>query len=364
MCGSCPKGRDLLLSTFAGTSCSYCGKLMIKEMKLVEESKEKAAGGNGVFVKGDVMFLIFDDLTVLQNSPGNTIQQLLQLGYKDFSKMKEMSLNVGMNEIFSILKQALTSKTPLSDVFLANGESKPMYCFSPYTGPNFRRCSVKIKVTVSKSQNKILFAEAEGDFVDFLFSFLTTPLGSIMKLRNGELSLGCIDNLYTSVKNLNSSWFIGSSNEFLLNPRVAQQFGCITKPIYVPEEDTSYWYGIQCIGCEMISKKKDGVRNPEAMKIFDPRCFDGPRERAVGFVKRPCLFIVWDDLHVTTMTTSSSISLLQKLNVPFDDLEEHLVDVGTDREALNLLVASLTSKAALTESLFSLLEKRKEAITI
>ncbi|RDX68588.1 hypothetical protein CR513_52397, partial [Mucuna pruriens] len=359
MCGSCPYS---LLSTFAGTSCSYCGNLMIKEMKLLEESKEKAAGSNGVFVKGDAMFMIFDDLTVLQNSPGNTIQQLLQLGYKDFSKMKEMSLNVGINEIFSILKQALTSKTPLSDVFLANGESKPMYCFSPYTGPHYGRWSVKIKVTVSKSQNKILFAEAEGDFVDFLFSFLTTPLGSIMKLRNGELSLGCIDNLYTSVKNLNSSWFIGSSNKFLLNPRVAQQFGCIKKPIRVQEE-MRCWYEFGYDAGEMILKKKM-QSDPTTMKNFEPRCFDGARESAVGFVKRPCLFIVWDDLHVTTMTTSSSISLLQKLNVPFDDFEEHLVDVVTDREALNLLGASLTSKAALTESLFSLLEKREEAITI
>ncbi|RDX65624.1 hypothetical protein CR513_55704, partial [Mucuna pruriens] len=103
--------------------------------------------------------------------------------------------------IFSILKQALTSASPLSDVFLGNKGSKP-YSFSPYTGPNHEKGSVEIKVIVSKSENKILFAEADGDFVDFLFSFLTTPLGSILHLMNGKSSLGSIDNLYKMTDDL------------------------------------------------------------------------------------------------------------------------------------------------------------------
>ncbi|RDX61644.1 hypothetical protein CR513_60109, partial [Mucuna pruriens] len=370
MCGSCSKGKDLLLlSTFAGASCCYCEKSMIKEVKLLEESKEDACRGNGVFVKEDAMFLIFDDLRVLQSSPGTTVQQLLQLGYMDFTKMKEMSLDVGMKEIFSILKQALTSKSPLSDVFLANEEPKSMYSFSPDTGPGYHRCSLKLKITVSKSRNKILFAEAEGDFLDFLFSFLTIPLGSLLNLMNGKLFLGSIDNLYTSVKNMDSSWFIGSSSNSLLNPRVANQFGCISQPIHIPEEETpSYWYGIRVvkgsIRREMISKNKDTVQDPVAMKLFEPRCCDGTREHAVGFMKRPCLFVVRDDLQVTPMTTTSSISFVHELNVPLDDFEEHLVDIRNAREALNLLGASLTSKAALTQSLFGLVKKSKCEMSI
>ncbi|XP_027351309.1 uncharacterized protein LOC113862421 [Abrus precatorius] len=369
MCSSCSRSSVLLLSTFAGASCS-CGKLLSKEMKLMVESKEESGGENGVFVKGDAMFLIFDDLRVLPSSPGNSVQQLLQLGYKDFNKMTEMSLNVGMKEIFSILKQALSSKSPLSDVFLANGESKPLYSFSPEIISNYYRCSVKLKITVSKSKNTILFAEAEADFVDFLFSFLTLPLGSIMHLMSGNLSLGCIDRLYASVKNLSPSWFIGSLGTSLLNPRWATQFGCKSQPLYLSEEATpNFWYGtgvtknnvgMGCIRREMISKRQDMIQDPVAMKLFDPRSSDGAREHAVGFVRRPCLFVVWDDLKVTPMTSTSSISFLQKLNVPLDDFEEHLVEVGKTKEALNLLGASLTSKAALTEGLFYLLKKPKE----
>jgi len=98
MCNYCSKGSKLLLSTFVDASC-YCGKWMKKEIKLLEESKEEGSWGNGVFVKGDAMFLIFDDLRVLNSSPGNTVQQLLQLGYKDLNKLKEMPVNVGMKEV-------------------------------------------------------------------------------------------------------------------------------------------------------------------------------------------------------------------------------------------------------------------------
>jgi len=94
VCRYCLKGSDSLLSTFAEASC-HCGKLMTKEMKVLEEG----SWGNGVFVKGDAMFLIFDGLRVLNSSPGNTVQQLLQLGYKDVNKLTEKQVNVGMKEV-------------------------------------------------------------------------------------------------------------------------------------------------------------------------------------------------------------------------------------------------------------------------
>ena len=46
------------------------------------------AGGNGVFVKGDAMFLIFDDLTVLRSSPSVSFKPPLQLGHKEFRKVE------------------------------------------------------------------------------------------------------------------------------------------------------------------------------------------------------------------------------------------------------------------------------------
>ncbi|XP_028239493.1 uncharacterized protein LOC114418385 isoform X1 [Glycine soja] len=359
MCHSCSKGSDLLLSSFDGAWCS-CRKLMRKKMELLEESKDEASGVDGVFVKGDAMFLIFDDLTVLRSSPSDSLQTPLLFGHADFSNMQEMSQDVGPREIFSILKHALTSKSPLSDVFIPNRKKiEPSYSFSPDTGPSHWKGSVEIKLMVSKSKNKVLFAEADGDFVDFLVSFLTTPLGSILNLMNGKSSLGSIDNLYASVKKLNASWFIGSSNKSLLNPRVAPQFGCGSNPLNASQEYTpTYWYGTVVVkdnneGRTMISKKKEMLQYPAKLKLFEPRCYDGAREAAVGFMKRPCLFVVSDDLKVRQLTTTSSIQYMQELgNVKFDDLKEHMVEIRKSHEALNLLRTSLTSKeVGLTRSL-------------
>lgn len=98
MCGRCNKRSDLFLSTFVGASCYYCEKLMDKEMKLHGDFGEEGLG-DGVFVKKGSLYLIFDDFKVLQNSPGNSFQELLKLGYKNLNKFKQISLNVGLKEV-------------------------------------------------------------------------------------------------------------------------------------------------------------------------------------------------------------------------------------------------------------------------
>ncbi|KAI9080109.1 hypothetical protein K1719_037925 [Acacia pycnantha] len=350
MCAYCRlrgDGSEKLLSTFAGVSCS-CGKLMDQEVKVSlkfswEENNNLT--GDGVFVRGESIYLIFDDLTVLQSSACNTIHQLVQLGYTDFTKLTEISANVGLNQIMDLLKRALISTSSLTDVFLGPEAGGSVSSFTPllasqnvcWSGPS---CN-NLRLIVSKSKNKILYAEAEEDFADFLFSFLSMPLGSTLKLLDGNVNLGSMHNLYKSVKSLNPSWFgryRSKCHPFspLLDLEVAFQNGCKKQPLDVREKSISL----------------------ETVKLFEPRCADGRRE-AEGFVRRPSIFAVMDDLRVTPLMSTSSISFLQKLQVPFNDLEEHKVTIH-ETEALNLLGASLTSKAALTNGLFYLVEKQKE----
>ncbi|RZC19375.1 hypothetical protein D0Y65_006272 [Glycine soja] len=84
---------------------------------------------------------------------------------------------------------------------------------------------------------------------------------------------------------------------------------------------------------EMISKKKEMLQYPTKLKLFEPRCYDGAREAIVGFMKRPCLFVVSDDLKVRQLTTTSSIQYMQELgNVKFIDLKEHMVEIRKSHE--------------------------------
>ncbi|KAI9080108.1 hypothetical protein K1719_037924 [Acacia pycnantha] len=355
MCGSCSGlfgvGSEKWVSTFVGASCS-CGKLMDQEVKQMRE-EDNNLKGDGVFVTGEAIYLIFDDLTVLHNSACNTIHQLVQLGYTDFTKLTEISPNVGLNQIMDLLKRALISTSSLTDVFLGREAGGSMSSFTPLlasqnvcgSGPSFN-----LRIIVSKSKNKILYVEAEEDFADFLLSFLSMPLGSTLKLLDENVNLGSMHNLYKSVKGLNPSWFEHhhySNPPFspLLDLKVASQNGCKKTPLDIREEENPSYYDASSV----FTKK---------MTLFEPRCADGRRE-AMGFVRRPSLFAVMDDLQVTPLTSSSTVPFLQKLQVPLNDFEEHKVTIH-ETEALNLLGGSLTSKAALTNGLFYLVKKQKE----
>ncbi|KAL5160908.1 hypothetical protein HKD37_07G018304 [Glycine soja] len=125
---------------------------------------------------------------------------------------------------------------------------------------------------------------------------------------------------------------LGILKEKRMGMVVAPKFGCKINPLNVLQEDDApkYWCGNVADkdneGRTMISKINDMLQYPaKKLKLFEPRCSDGAKEAGVGFMKRPCLFVVMDDLKVIPMTTTSSIEYLQKLeeeNVELDDLVE------------------------------------------
>ena len=69
--------------------------------------------------------------------------------------------------------------------------------------------SFPLRLFIDKERNKVVLAEASGDFVNSLLTFLTLPLGTIIRLlSNNEthdqsVEVGCINNLYHSVQNSN-----------------------------------------------------------------------------------------------------------------------------------------------------------------
>lgn len=51
---------------------------------------------------------------------------------------------------------------------------------------------ISLRVMVKKLDKKVLFAEGEEDFIDFLSSFLAIPLGSVGYLLSGETCMGVL----------------------------------------------------------------------------------------------------------------------------------------------------------------------------
>lgn len=100
----------------------------------------------------------------------------------------------------------MLSKTPLTDFISKKekiiGSSNSAFQSAIRLGeglPSHGGDYMVVKVMRRKSTKKILFAIAEQDFADFLFSFLTFPLGGVLQKLSGFSSLTCLDNLYRSM---------------------------------------------------------------------------------------------------------------------------------------------------------------------
>ncbi|KAK8951064.1 hypothetical protein KSP39_PZI003788 [Platanthera zijinensis] len=190
-----------------------------------------------------------------------------------------------------------------------------------------------LKLLIDAGSNKILFAEAEKDFIDFMFSLLLLPLGSVIKLVAPQTTLGSIGKLYQSVENMNGTYLVPNLNKStLLQPTVSALVGAsplhLTGTIATPKpKKTGY-----CEYCQRQVNISDCNTCPDC-----------------GFVKEVVTYMITDDLEVTPMPAISSITLINRFSLKKDvRLEEKAVIIGM-KEGLALLEASLKSVTTLTD---------------
>ncbi|KAL3506064.1 hypothetical protein ACH5RR_031446 [Cinchona calisaya] len=292
----------------------------------------------GAFVKGKMTFLISDDLKVTTNSPSHLVQLFSNLGLDDVNQITEISVAAGLEEVSRLLKYLLISKSPLTDVFLPYKKGKVDNTILPepnYIPPSLPEVQGKtstsklsLKIILRKSTNSVLFAEASDDVVDFLFSFFTLPLGSVVKLLDGNSGLGCVDNLFRDVNSLDKEW-LTIPPEKLLDAGVKDRYKCLKQPLRIQDRQEMYYYYSQFV---------------------DPRYLPGQEKYSGRFIKPHSSFVASDDLTLTPLSSASSIGFLKEHKVPISDIEEQVIVVG-EAEALCILKASLTSDSAITDGL-------------
>ncbi|XP_074300613.1 uncharacterized protein LOC141631906 [Silene latifolia] len=68
---------------------------------------------------------------------------------------------------------------------------------------------LSLKLIVDKKANKVVFAEAEKEFVDFIFSLMSLPLSCVSKvlLLNEKGMVGSLGALYKSFESLDTQCF-------------------------------------------------------------------------------------------------------------------------------------------------------------
>lgn len=67
-------------------------------------------------------------------------------------------------------------------------------------------CKVSLKLLIDTKGNKVLFAEAGKDFVDFLFNLLSLPLGNVINLLTKNSMVGSLGSVYENIETLSESY--------------------------------------------------------------------------------------------------------------------------------------------------------------
>ncbi|KAL9231416.1 hypothetical protein vseg_006648 [Gypsophila vaccaria] len=80
---------------------------------------------------------------------------------------------------------------------------------------------LQLKLMVDTEARKVVFAEADKYFVDFIFHILSLPLGTVAKLLKYRGSSGCIGSVYNSFNSLPSDYFQPTLNRStVFNPNI------------------------------------------------------------------------------------------------------------------------------------------------
>ncbi|XP_027903712.1 uncharacterized protein LOC114163606 [Vigna unguiculata] len=347
-----------LLNDYCNTlrNCN-CGRLLTHEVFLKHFS-------NG-FVK-DGTFIITDDLIVMPNSVDYATFSLFQnLGIRNPSSVKEMTINVTKEKVLDLLKCSLLSKSCLTDLLL---EKKPTFQSSTFLSSRIENDSgikFKLKLVIRKSNGKILYAQGEKDFADMLLSFLTFPMGGVVGKLGGNSSVGSIDGLYKSIADINENVYFMSkpAKNRLVDPCLLPHFKLSIKILPIPHPSIFRYYRyyefINGICRVMILKDGEHANSDGELPEIELLYPETPIAKAEGFVKGPAMYVATDNLVVAPFSPISALNFLNRLSIPFNDLKEKDVTIGL-KECLNILKASLTTTSALTNGLRHLLTEVKE----
>ncbi|XP_070664450.1 uncharacterized protein [Malus domestica] len=183
---------------------------------------------------------------------------------------------------------------------------------------------ISLKVLMNNLTNKVIFAECDSDFIDVLLSFLAIPLGKIVRLSNRSqpLRIGCMDNLYGNVENLDLQHFrTAECRDMLLHPRSRAEDLLMNLKLKYDQFEASR---------PPISRSQ--IDNINRHQPLGELCAYWPRNVPIGNSSR----------RTVRPPFTSAISYLVRLNgfANWNTVEELTFDVGVD-EVLNVLMCSL-----------------------
>ncbi|KAJ9550837.1 hypothetical protein OSB04_014882 [Centaurea solstitialis] len=214
---------------------------------------------------------------------------------------------------------------------------------------------ISLKVLFQKGHYKVIFAEADNNFVDTLFSIVTLPLGTIVRILGKSPDqrlnpLVSLQNLHKSLVELPESYLSSEEGKFMmLNPRTKIHECCTNLKLQIDDTEPTKYIICENEGCNKKSLayfstcslarclycRKAMTREIKYTEMFDPTL---PRRNERGvLVPDPETFIVTDDLFVVPNTLDAGLRLL--CDRGFTDashLEEKTIDIGREQFSFEL----------------------------
>ncbi|KAK1586350.1 hypothetical protein Q3G72_001679 [Acer saccharum] len=221
---------------------------------------------------------------------------------------------------------------------------------------------ITLKLLIDTNTEKVVFAEAKKDFVDYLFGLLQVPVGSILGnlLANKMDGAGSISRVYKSVMDLESSYLLTDvSRDLLLCPKMSSSSTSIT----IPPLLQSFEFSDKKSENETRSDSNANVMfgaipsaPSRSVPLFGSACSPTTTEAIVaspskpeGFVSGMTRYMVMDDLTVKPSSPISSITLLNSIGVKdFSCFVEKIVTINFNK-GLDLVKASFVSDTVLSD---------------
>lgn len=207
-----------------------------------------------------------------------------------------------------------------------------------------------LRLTVDEEKNKVVLAEACRDFVDVLFSLLTLPMGTIVRLlenhrKSEPVTVGCFNNLYRSVVDMGSVDFeTEACKQMLLYPRSVREVQCRRLKLNInPTEDLKCF---KCLSyCDLYSNFNTSrcycgnVMNKE-IPLENKEQVASENDVNGVFVSGRSSFILTDDLNVAVKSTELVLSKLKSVGcADVSKLGERLLDIGLGEVCYSILLA-------------------------
>ena len=182
---------------------------------------------------------------------------------------------------------------------------------------------MSLKLFIDKRSNRVLFAEASKEFIDFLFNILLLLVGTLITLLKQDIMLGSLGNIHDSIINLSLAYL-------------------------EPNKDSRLKPNVRISGDTVVPLRFSNILSSIDRKFYDtkyPSCgsrYSSMRSKLKfcppnGVKKAPCL--VMNDLEVKPLSTVSVITLLNKFHLKKDgDLREKVVDLGMDEVCVYIYI--------------------------